>query len=79
MPTVVVTLNEVLFEELEQAARSAREHGFGPAEFATEAVESVLASRRLPRVTRGKVGARITVAEPEPITHRVLLPEATYA
>jgi hypothetical protein len=77
MRTIEIRLNNELFAELERAAHNAREPGFGAAEFATEAVESVLASRRLSRVTPGKIGARIPAKEPGLQTHRVLLPAAS--
>jgi hypothetical protein len=50
MQRVTITLNDELFAELQRASEDMLEIGFGPERFATEAVESVLATRRLPRV-----------------------------
>lgn len=66
--------------ELADACReccASDEPEFGPKDFAREALESVLAARRLPRMKRGKVGARISIGEPEIIEHRLVLPEAS--
>jgi hypothetical protein len=40
-----------------------RECKCSPTQFAREALESVLASRRLPGVTVGRLGARVGIAE----------------
>jgi hypothetical protein len=53
MPNLVITLNPELYSELETASRHVCEMGFGPEKWATEAIESALASRRLPRVAVG--------------------------
>ena len=55
-------LPDALFKELEDAARECR---CSPKIFAAQSVESVLASRRLPRVTPGEHGARIATPEIE--------------
>lgn len=54
--TVRIALSEPMYEELRQAAREASTKGEGtdpvctPEQFATECVESILASRRLERL-----------------------------
>jgi hypothetical protein len=77
MRTITIALNDGLFDELQRAADRLNEPNFSAADFATEAIESVLASRRLPRVAPGRNGARITT-EPATVTHRVLLPERSH-
>jgi hypothetical protein len=74
MPSITIILNDGMFAELQLAARRTCEPGFDATDFATEAIESVLASRRLPTVTLGRHGARIGTPS-EIATHRVLLPE----
>lgn len=76
---VVINLPTELGRELKAAAAACAlgDEKISPALFAQEAVESVLASRRLPRIAPGRCGARLTPpAEdngPEP--YRVWLPE----
>lgn len=53
-----------LFEELVSASRTC---GIKPGAFCAEAIESVLAERRLPSVAQAPLGARIDL-EPEVIT-----------
>lgn len=55
-----LVLNEQLYAELLQGCRECK---CSPKQFAAEALESVLASRRLPGVAIGKHGARIGVAD----------------
>jgi hypothetical protein len=55
-----VSLPDVLAQELLEAARECR---CSPKIFAAQSVESVLASRRLPKVTPGVHGPRIWTAE----------------
>ena len=55
-----LVLNEQLYAELLQCCQECK---CSPTQFAAEALESVLASRRLPNVAIGKHGARIGVAE----------------
>jgi len=74
MRTIQISLNDGVFAELERAAQVCAP-GFSAAQFATEAVESVLASRRLPGVPKAKIGAQINVPEPDFIEHRLVLPE----
>jgi hypothetical protein len=50
MRAVTINLPDALFAELETASSNVHEFGFTPERFAQEAVESALASRRLPRV-----------------------------
>lgn len=57
-----VSLPDVMFQELLEAARESR---CSPTIFAAQSVESVLASRRLPRVTPGSIGPRVGTAEVE--------------
>jgi hypothetical protein len=54
---ISVSLNHELAGELTEAARVA---GCRPEQFAAEAVESVLASRRLDRLPAAPLGARMT-------------------
>jgi hypothetical protein len=50
MRRITLVLPEELFSELQSASTDIHEQGFTPERWAQEAVESVLASRRLPRV-----------------------------
>jgi hypothetical protein len=54
MPRIVIELSDTMYEELQSAASAtvAGESSHSPAGFAAECVESVLASRRLPRFER---------------------------
>ena len=63
MRQVILNLPDALYLELEVVSAAVREHGYGPASWAQEAVESVLATRRLPGVTAGRCGPRITAPE----------------
>lgn len=76
MREVVLSLSDGMFAELEAVAGRVHEMGFGPEQWATEAVESVLASRRLPRVTPGTLGGRVKgfVLE-DPAPYPVHLPQ----
>lgn len=76
MRIVTIELDDVLYAELEAAARAIQSKGFGPAQFAEECVESVLASRRLPRFTRLESRPRMTDEDVrDPLEYRVHLPE----
>jgi hypothetical protein len=57
-----LNLPDVMFQELVEAARECQ---CSPKIFAAQSVESVLASRRLPRVTPGSIGPRVGTAEVE--------------
>jgi hypothetical protein len=46
---ITLVLSDALYAELETASAGARELGFGPETWAQEAVESALATRRLPK------------------------------
>jgi hypothetical protein len=76
---VVINLPTELGRELKAAAAACAfgDERLSPALWAKEAVESVLASRRLPRVAEGRCGARITppVEDNGPEPYRVWLPE----
>jgi len=83
MPQIRIALTDGQYAELKRATARAGEPGFSPTDWAREAVESALASHRLPRVTLGRGGARVArirAAEPEPerepAEHRLMLPEA---
>jgi hypothetical protein len=79
---IIIALPEELFSELEAASAEHREMGFGPGQWAEEAVASALASRRLPNVhpspqcgrhNHGGASGRELVTEPE--GYRVRWPE----
>lgn len=78
MPKVSINLPTELFRELKTAAASMCEVGYGPANFATDVLASELASRRLPRVTQGRNGARVieTSKPAEMVTHRIAWPQS---
>jgi hypothetical protein len=59
---ISLTLPDELYNELIDGCRERR---CSPKQFAAESLESVLASRRLPRVKPGGHGARIGTAEIE--------------
>lgn len=63
MRTIAVELTDVLYAELEVAAAAIREHGYGVEAWATEALEAAIATRRLPHVTQGTHGPRISTPE----------------
>jgi hypothetical protein len=77
---ITITLPRELGRELKAAAAACAfgDERLSPALWAQEAVESVLASRRLPKIAPGRYGARVIGAEkpeesPEP--YRLCLPE----
>lgn len=72
MPCITIHLSDEMHAELEAAARAACGPKFGPEQFAEECVESVLASRRLPRFTRPQ--SRPRVLDDEPLEYRVCVP-----
>jgi hypothetical protein len=74
MRHIRISLPDGLYRELQEVSAAAKEPGFGPAHWAGELVASELAARRLPSVSLGSHGPRITAAA-EPECHRVLLPE----
>ena len=77
MPKVSIKLSTELYRELQSAAASMQEPGYSAVNFITDVLTSDLASRRLPRMARERLGGRVTVAKDntEPVTHRVCLPE----
>jgi hypothetical protein len=77
MRQITLTLPDALYTELEAASASVREHGFTPETWAQEAVESALATRRLPGVQLGGHGPhkRRAVADAEPEYYPVRFPE----
>jgi hypothetical protein len=77
MPKVSIKLSTELYKELQSAAASMQEPGYFAVNFITDVLTSDLASRRLPRMARERLGGRVTVAKDntEPVTHRVCLPE----
>ncbi len=79
MRQITLTLPDALFTELEAASAGVREHGFTPETWAQEAVESALATRRLPKVPLGSHGphARRIEEDAEPECYPVHCPEDT--
>lgn len=77
MPKVSIKLSTELYRELQSAAASMQEPGYSAVNFITDVLTSDLASRRLPRMARERLGGRVTVSQDntEPVTHRVCLPE----
>ena len=77
MPKVSINLSTELFRELQSAAASMREPGYSAVNFITDVLTSDLASRRLPRMARERLGGRVTVAKDniEPVSHRLCLPQ----
>lgn len=73
---ITIDLSRSQYAELERAVARTGERNFTPTDWAREAVESVLASHRLPKVTTGRYGARLNDGVSEMVTHRVILPEA---
>ena len=73
---IKISLNDVLYAELQEVSRATGEQGYGPADWASDLIASELAARRLPRVTPGRNGGRHQGADVEPITHRVVWPES---
>jgi hypothetical protein len=71
--TLTLELPDGLYQELLDAAVESR---CTPKMFAAESVESVLASRRLPKVSQGRCGARLADPETALREHRILLPES---
>jgi hypothetical protein len=75
--TFSLMLPDELYREL---IDSCRERSCSPKQFAAESVESVLASRRLPRVTPAAQGARIgtpEIEDLEPVGYPVHYPDFT--
>ncbi len=66
-----------LYRELQSAAASMHEPGYSAVNFITDVLTSDLASRRLPRMARERLGGRVTVAKDntEPVSHPFWLPE----
>jgi|HubBroStandDraft_4_1064222.scaffolds.fasta_scaffold67598_2 hypothetical protein len=60
MSEIATPLPDELHRELMDGCRECK---CSPTQFAREALESVLAERRLPRVAVGRLGARIGAAE----------------
>jgi len=52
---ITIDLADELFRELSTAASEVTEMGYSPTRWATESVESVLATRRLPRLVVERV------------------------
>ena len=50
MQCVTIPLSDELYMELQRVSEDVLEHGYTPQMWAKEAVESALATRRLPRV-----------------------------
>jgi len=74
---VSIKLSTELYCELQQAAASMQEPGYSAVNFITDVLTSDLASRRLPRMARERLGGRVTVCKDnaEPVSHRLCLPQ----
>ena len=72
---IKISLNDVLYAELQEVSRATGEVGYSPADWAGELIASELAARRLPRVTPGRNGGRHQGADVGPVEHRLCLPE----
>ena len=69
---ITIDLTDGQYAELRRATAKTQEPGFTHADWVREAVESALASHRLPSVTVGRHGPRIRTAD---VTeHRLVLP-----
>jgi hypothetical protein len=77
MPKVSIKLSTELYRELQSAVASMQEPGYSAVNFITDVLTSDLASRRLPRMARERLGGRVTVAKDntEPMSHRLCLPQ----
>ena len=77
MPKVSIKLPTELYRELQSAAASMQEPGYSAVNFITDVLTSDLASRRLPRMARERLGGRVTVTKDnaEPVSHRLCLPQ----
>jgi hypothetical protein len=74
MRHIRIALPDALFAELQSAAESTKERGYGPAHWAGDLVASELAARRLPSVSLGSHSPRMTAADVESVCHRLMLP-----
>jgi hypothetical protein len=63
MRWVTIGLPDALYAELEVASAGVHELGYSPAACAQEAIESALATRRLPSVSVGRCGPRVRAAD----------------
>lgn len=52
MPRIAIDLSDELYRELQRVSEDVLEMCYSPERWATEAVESALATRRLPRAKR---------------------------
>ena len=77
MPKVSIKLSTELYRELQSAAASMQEPGYSAVNFITDVLTSDLASRRLPRMARERLGGRVTVSQDntEPVSHSLCLPQ----
>lgn len=75
MRQVTIALPDGLYAELREVSKAAGEPGYGPAHWAGDLIASELASRRLPRVAKGRLGARVSSGDVELKTYRAVLPE----
>ena len=79
MRRIVISLSDTLYATLSEVSANAHEPMLTPEVWATECVESALASIRLPNVTPGRLGGRAfgsrMDADCEPEGYPVHLPE----
>ncbi len=74
MKRVTIQLPNALYQELAELAAKFEEPEFGPVRCAQEILTAELAARRLPKVTRGRYGAR-PASSFEAASYRLALPE----
>ena len=76
MRRVTIKLPDILYNELRAISDCTREHGYTPELWAQEAVESALATRRLPNVPVGSHGphTRRVIEDTEPEGYPVCFP-----
>jgi hypothetical protein len=75
MRRVTISLPDGLYAELQEVSAMTGEKGYSPAIWAADFIASEMASRRLPRVSAGRYGARVPSVEDIEDRFHVVLPE----